>query len=328
MSHIHIIHENDEWTAPLLRELDALGHPYRDWHLGNAKLDLDEDPPAGVFYSRMSASSHTRGHRYTPELTAGVLTWLETRGARVLNGARALALELSKMAQHAALREHGIRVPHTVAALGREQIIAAACDFHGTFISKHNRAGKGLGVRLHEDVDALVNYLDGPEFELPVDGITRVQEYIEAPTPQITRLEFIGQEFLYAVRVDTSEGFELCPAQSCEIGDGACPVSESVTEKFVIIDDFDHPLVDAYGDFMVRHELQVAAFEFIIDGDGHAYTYDINTNTNYNASAEAHTERSGMLALARFLGVELARQNIIDNMGLDRFRVPLSAASR
>ena len=103
MSHIHIIHENEDWTAPLLRELDALGHPYREWHLGDGRLTLDEIPPAGIFYSRMSASSHTRGHRYTPELTAGVLAWLEAHGARVLNGTRALALEVSKMAQYAAL---------------------------------------------------------------------------------------------------------------------------------------------------------------------------------------------------------------------------------
>ena len=328
MSHIHIIHENEEWTAPLLRALDALGHPYKDWHLGNGNLDLEETPPAGVFYSRMSASSHTRGHRYAPELTAGTLAWLEAAGSRVLNGTRALALEVSKMAQYAALRQHGIRVPRTVAALGREQIIAAACDFDVDFITKHNRAGKGLGVRLHENVDALVDYLDGPEFALSVDGITLVQEYIKAPTPHITRVEFIGQEFLYALRVDTSEGFELCPAQSCEVGDAACPVGEDAAEKFVIVDNFDHPLLDAYRGFMVSHELQVAAFEFIVDGDGRAYTYDINTNTNYNPGAEARAGRFGMPALARLLGVELARQNMINEAGHDHPRARLRVASR
>ena len=88
---------------------------------------------------------------------------------------------------------------------------------------------------------------------------------------------------------------------------------------------------DAYGGFMTRHELQVAAFEFIVDGNGHAYTYDINTNTNYNASAEyqaGRTSRSGMLRLAHFLGVELARQNMLVNRGHDQSRARLSAASR
>jgi len=328
MAHVHVIHENDEWTAPLLRELDALGLPYQDWHLGQGILDLDATPPAGVFYCRMSASSHTRGHRYSPELTTGVLAWLESHRARVLNGTRALALELSKAAQYAALREHGIRAPRTLAALGREQIIAAAQRFPGDFITKHNRAGKGLGVRLHRSLDALADYLDGPGFEPSVDGITLVQEYIASPTPHITRVEFIGQEFLYAVRVDTSEGFELCPAETCRAGDAACPVADGASEKFVIIEDFAHPLLDAYRGFMVSHALQVAAFEFIVAADGAAHTYDINTNTNYNTSAEYRAGRSGMRSLARFLGVELARKRMKSNAGFDQSRPRRSAASR
>jgi hypothetical protein len=324
MGQIYIIHENDDWTAPLEQQLKALGQPFVSWHLGRGRLDLGAPPPPGVFYNRMSASSHTRGHRYSPELAAGVLAWLEGHEARVLNGTRALALELSKMAQYAALHRHGIRVPRTLAALGREDIIAAACRFRGAFITKHNRAGKGLGVRLHQDVEALIGHLDGPGFEPSVDGITLVQAYIEAPTPHITRVEFVGRELLYAVRVDTSQGFELCPAETCEAGDGACPAGESAAEKFVVLEDFDHPLVEAYRDFMVSQALDVAAFEFIVDSRGDAYTYDINTNTNYNAGAEARAGCSGMRRLARFLSVELARRNMTANHS----RARLSAASR
>ena len=29
MSHIHVLHENREWTAPLYKELGLLGLPYR-----------------------------------------------------------------------------------------------------------------------------------------------------------------------------------------------------------------------------------------------------------------------------------------------------------
>ena len=34
----------------------------------------------------------------------------------------------------------------------------------------------------------------------------------------ITRAEFVGGRFLYAVEVDTSSGFELCPADACTVG--------------------------------------------------------------------------------------------------------------
>ena len=310
MAHIHIIHENDEWTAPLRAALDELGAPWRDWHLARGTLAVDEVPPRGIFYSRMSASAHTRGHRYAPELAAGVLAWLESHDARVLNGSRALALELSKVAQYAALARLGIRVPRTVAALGREAIVDAARTFPGPFITKHNRAGKGLGVRLHESVDALVEHLDGKAFEPSVDGITLVQEYVRSPGHHITRVELVGRELLYAVRVDASGGFELCPADDCAPGDAFCPAGEAAAEKFAVIEGFDHPLVERYRRFMSAHDVHVAAFEFITDAGGRDYTYDVNTNTNYNPGAEARAGVSGMRALARYLAAELARERM------------------
>lgn len=77
MKKVYIIHENDEWTDHLTKRLDELQVPYEAWHLDQGTVNLAEAPPEGIFYSRMSASSHTRGHRYAPELAAGVIAWLE-----------------------------------------------------------------------------------------------------------------------------------------------------------------------------------------------------------------------------------------------------------
>src|SRR3546814_203480 len=175
----------------------------------------------------MSASSHTRDHRYAPEYTAAVLAWLESHGRRVVNNGRALQLEVSKVAQYAALSNYGIRTPRTIAAVGKRNIIDAAGRMPGSFITKHNRAGKGLGVQLFHSVKALEDYVNGEAFEPSIDGITLIQEYIRAPEPYITRVEFVGGKFLYAVRVDTSLGFELCPADVCQVGDAFCPVGET-----------------------------------------------------------------------------------------------------
>ena len=68
--HIHVIHENAAWLEPLARALDAEKLPWRDWFLDRGVFDLSQPPPEGVFYNRMSASSHTRDHRYAAELTA------------------------------------------------------------------------------------------------------------------------------------------------------------------------------------------------------------------------------------------------------------------
>ena len=320
MSRIYVIHENDAWVEPLRDAFTELGLPFEEWFLDTGRVDLTAAPPDGVFYNRMSASSHTRGHRYAPEYTAAVLAWLESHGRRVLNTGRALQLEISKVAQYAALKAHGIRTPRTVAAVGRDAIVDAGRNVDPPFITKHNRAGKGLGVRLFHEREALEHYVASAEFEPSVDGMTLIQEYIEAPEPCITRVEFVGGRFLYAVRVDTSQGFELCPADACRVDDAFCPAGESPEPLFRIIEDFAHPLVARYERFLDDHGIHIAGVEFILDRHGVAFTYDINTNTNYNGEAEAAAGVFGMRAIAAYLGRELAR--------LDRTRSDVESAHR
>ena len=92
----------------------------------------------------MSASSHTRGHRYAPEFTEQVLAWLEAHGRKVINGSGAINLEISKIKQYLKLSEAGIAYPETVAILGQENILEAARKLNiYPLITKHNRAGKG-----------------------------------------------------------------------------------------------------------------------------------------------------------------------------------------
>ncbi|MFB1081972.1 RimK family alpha-L-glutamate ligase [Jeotgalibacillus sp. JSM ZJ347] len=312
MSKAYVLHENDEWTVHLTKRLEELNVPYEVWHLDEGIVDLTEEPPEGIFYSRMSASSHTRGHRFAPELTESVLAWLEQYGRTVLNGSRALRLEVSKVNQYTALQLNGIKTPDTIAVVGREQIIKAAEKLDKpSFITKHNRAGKGLGVQLFHSIDALKQYVHSDDFELPVDGITLIQEYIESPESYITRCEFVGGKFVYAVRVDTSEGFELCPADACQIDDLFCPVGEEVEEKpkFQVVKDFNEPLLITQLEyFLAKNDIAVAGIEFIKDAAGEIYVYDINTNTNYNADAEAAYGTYGMLELAKFLKKKLERE--------------------
>jgi len=307
---VYVIHENDAWVEPLRRELDARSIPYAEWFLDAGILDLRTAPPPGVFYNRMSASSHTRDHRYAAELTGAVLAWLKRHGRTVVNGERALALEISKVAQYEALAAHDIETPPTIAVLGRDNIAQAAERLGFPLILKHNRGGKGLGVRLFLSPAALAEHLGGAQFEEPVDGITLVQRYIKAPAPFITRVEFVGGRFLYAVRVDTSQGFELCPADACQVdataAAGVCP-ADAPSEKFRILRQFDHPLIRRWEAFLAANDIGVAGVEFIVDERGRSFTYDVNTNTNYNPDAEAKDGRRGMGAIADHLGRLLAR---------------------
>ena len=315
MISVYIIHENDEWLAPMQAAFNRESVPFQEWHLDEGSFDFDSPPPEGVFYSRMSASAHTRGHLYAPEYTASVLTWLEAHGCRVINGAQVLSLELSKVKQYAALQACGIRTPRTIVAVGRDAIREAAHNFGAPLILKPNRGGKGAGVQLFNTLDAVDAYLDSDAYETGPDGTLLIQDYIKSADSSILRNEFVGGKHLYTVRVDTSQGFELCPADVCQIEDLACPVGENPTPKFEILKDFTHPNLGLYARFLHENGIEVAGIEMIFDEDGVAWTYDVNTNTNYNPDAEesagfSGTTRAGMGALSHFLGGELAKLEI------------------
>ena len=306
MPKVHVIHENDVWLAPLRASFARLGEPLEEWFLDRGVLDLTRPPPEGVFYNRMSASSHTRGHHYAPEYAAAVIEWLERHGSSVVNGRRALQLEVSKVAQYEALAAFGIPVPPTLAVVGEEHLRDAAARNRFPVILKHNRAGKGLGVQLVRSAAALdeaVARIAASEdpYATPRDGIWLVQRYVAAPEPFITRAEFVGGKFLYAVRVDTSEGFELCPADACEVPEGAACPAVAPGEKFRIVEGFAHPLIPRMEAFLTANGIGVGAIEFITDGAGNTFAYDVNTNTNYNPEAERRAGVSATDAVARHL---------------------------
>ena len=312
MKTVYLIHENRNWSEPLEDALNKIGVPYVDWYMVDRLINMTTSPPGGIFYNRMSASAHSRGHRYCPELTTGLLAWLESNNRRVINGSSALRLELSKMVQYSTLREVGIKFPRTVAATNAKGILEAAQFLKYPIISKPNRAGKGLGVKLSYNENELKNYVLGDDFESSIDGITLVQEYIEAPDTSITRVEFVDQKFLYALRVDTSNGFELCPADSCEIAVSDQPINKmpyfknNIGPKFNIIAGFStlplgQRLIPCMTKLMKRVGMEVASFEFIIDKNSNPFVYDINVNTNYNNSVEERSELSGFSAVANFL---------------------------
>lgn len=298
---LYVIHENDEWLPPFADALDVEGLPWEPWFLDGGVVDLDEVPPEGVFWSRMSASCHTRGHARAKEHTRAVLSWLEGHGRRVVNGRRVVELEMSKVDQHAALRAAGFDVPRTIAVVGDpERVRAAARQLPLPFITKDNQGGKGLGVRRFDDHDAFDAYLASDGFTAPVDHTLLLQEYVAPAEPFITRVEIVGGEFLYALTADTSAGFELCPADVCGPEDALCPADGDA--RFALRRGFSAVDARPWVEFARDWGIEIAGLEFIETAEGRRVTYDVNTNTNYNPDVEREAPRSGPREIARFLG--------------------------
>ena len=307
MRPIFILHENPEWVVPLHAEFARRGIDATEWLLDEDYVAFDKIPQPGVYYNRMSASSHTRGHRFAPELTRMALTWLEHAGdnqVTVVNGLRALYLETCKLSQYAALQKAGVRTPKTRAVVGRQQIMPAARDFaHWPVILKPNRGGKGLGVMKFDTDQALDTFVSGADYHDPLDGIWLLQEYIQSAQAFITRCEFVGQRFVYAVQVDTTEGFELCPADVCSV-DQMTSIAAPQPNKFVISERYHgHSIIGRLETFMRTAGVDIAGIEVIEDQYGDLYAYDVNTNTNYNQAAEAAAggRITGMGAVADYL---------------------------
>ncbi|MEX1220758.1 MAG: alpha-L-glutamate ligase [Idiomarina sp.] len=316
MRDIFIIHENEEWLVPLRAEFSKRGVTAKEWFVHEGAIRYDQKPDDAVYYNRMSASSHTRGHRFAPELTRMALTWLERHEQTVVNGTDALYLEVCKLSQYAALEQAGLTTPRTRPVVGRDDIVPAAREFNQwPLILKPNRGGKGLGVIRFDDEAGLAAYVNGPDYEAPLDGIWLLQAYIAPAQPHITRAEFVDQKFVYAVQVNTEGGFELCPADVCDIGDSFCPTTETDEQsataapaKFTVTHNYDqHAIIAKLEGFLRAANIQVAGIEFIETAAGDLFVYDVNTNTNYNQKAEqtAGLERTGMGSLADYL-IELA----------------------
>lgn len=303
---VHVLYENPDWLPPLLAALEARDLPVRAWFVDGGVLDLGDAPPEGVWINRMSPSAHTRGHQGGVAYTREILAVLEAHGRRVLNGSAAFALEVSKLRQDATLRAAGVATPHTVGVIGREGLRDAARRLGPPFLTKHNQGGKGLGVQLFRDLDAFDAWVDAGEEVGSPDGVTVLQRYVPPPEPFVTRVEIVGGRFLYAIRSSTADGFELCPADACQVSDGAfCPVGG--TGRFSLRPDVtaDDPLVRRYVAYCERHGLDVAGIEFVEDAAGRRYTYDVNANSNYNSTVEGEHGLDGMGAIADLCAREL-----------------------
>jgi hypothetical protein len=294
---VHVLHENPEWMPPFAAAFAAEGVDWDETLATGGSLDLTAEPPPGLWWSRMSASAHTRGHTAAAEHARALLDLLEAHGRRVVNGRAVLDLELSKVRQLALLRAAGIAVPRTVAVVGGrdDDVLAAAAAVGPPVVVKPNRGGKGLGVTRFDSEDELAASL--PFLDEPVDGVLLVQEYVEPARPRITRAEIVGGELVYAITADTGRGgFQLCPADACAVDGTPDSLFALRTEPLPA------GLADAYESFARWHGLEVAGFEFLETADGRAVTYDVNTNTNYNPDVEAVAPRSAARAVARYLG--------------------------
>ena len=297
---VNVLYENPAWNPPLVSALEAEGFEVRLVELDRGLLDPSTSPLEGIWWNRVSPSSHTRDHLGTVPLAREFLFWLEQAGRTVINGLHAFELEMSKFRQELVLRKYGIRTPRTLLAVGRAQLLEGAQTFEGPFLTKHNQGGKGLGIYRMDTPEDLARHIDSPDYDPGPDGKVILQQLIVSPEPHITRVEIAGGRFLFAMHSSTVGGFELCPSDVCQVRPDVCPADGGSKFSLAPITAED-PLVQRYIALLRGEGIYMAGIEYVEDGDGRRYTYDINGTTNYSGVLGAQIGIDGMREAVRGL---------------------------
>lgn len=142
---------------------------------------------------------------------------------------------------------------------------------------------------LLESADELVRLLrDRPELWLP-DNLLTLQEYFAVGASKgIVRMEFLGGELLYAMRVVSHGAFNLCPSETCnpESGESQCELPAAAPAspvEFYPYAEVPAAAVEAGKRIVAAGGLDVGGIEYLEAPDGERVFYDINANSNLRA---------------------------------------------
>ena len=286
-----VLFEHPEWQKPLFSALDHRRVRFASLDLKTGAFDPDSVPEAPLYFNQASPSAYVRGNTRAVPFCLSLMRSLELGGARVLNGSRAFALELSKSAQAALMHQLGITHPRTLAFNDVDKAISQWGDRWPALL-KPEQGGSGARMYLLHSAQELFRLLhDRPDLWLP-DNLLLLQEYFEVdPAQGIVRMEFLGGELLYAMRVVSHGAFNLCPSEMCnpEGGSSQCEVPEVALAQpakpveFYPYQAVPAAAVEAGKALMAAGGLDVGGIEYLEAQDGRLVFYDVNANSNLRA---------------------------------------------
>ncbi|MGH2492788.1 MAG: ATP-grasp domain-containing protein, partial [Candidatus Limnocylindria bacterium] len=169
----------------------------------------------------------------------------------------------------------------------------AARELRFPVMVKPNVGGSGAHMRRFDSPEDLAS--GASAIDLGPDGTGLVQEFLESEDGASRRVEFLGDEYLYAIRIANEAGqdFNLCPADICQVQEAAqfdnCVV-DAPTKKQLQIDAFEAPRAIVGDVLRIARAggLDVGGVEYLVSArDGLPYVYDINALSNFVTDAPA-----------------------------------------
>jgi hypothetical protein len=158
-------------------------------------------------------------------------------------------------------------------------------------ILKPNIGGSGAKIVSFQTPEELRQAGDDGVLDLGIDQTALVQEYLPAADNSIVRVEILGGEYLYAIRLHLAAGeFNLCPADYCRVPEpsNGTDLRDGVSGRQVPVEAYTPPasIIDAVKRLTAAAHIEVGGVEYLINArDGEAYFYDINALSNFVADA-------------------------------------------
>jgi len=290
-----VIYEHPEWQKPLFAALERRGLSFVPFDVTRAAFSNVEGVRARLYFNQASPSAYLRGSTRAVPLALAYMRTLALLGARVLNGADVFALELSKSVQATLLRTLGVDCPRSITFNDARALRAYAGQVQWPAVLKPDQGGSGARIQVVESFDEVDEiFRRDPSVWLP-DNLFLLQEYLpHDPEQGIVRLEFLGGELLYAMRVKTHGRFNLCPSPVCnpDDGDSVCEVPaphvvEAPPVEFYAYPDVPREAVETAKKIVRAARLDVGGIEYLDTTDGRRVFYDINANSNLRPSVAA-----------------------------------------
>ena len=294
MKPIAIYHEHPDWFRPLFAELDRRGVAYERLDPRGHWFDPAEaESRYSLVFNRMSPSAYLRGGVQGMFYTQAFLAHLRRLGVPVVNGLTAFEFETSKARQLTMLQDLGLKYPKSRVFNHPSQAMAAAEGLRFPVVVKANVGGSGAGIVRYDTPESLANAAENNLLDFGIDHTALVQEFVTARGGWIGRVEMLGGEFLYAIKVITpGDSFNLCPADICQRADGvelsrsACAIDAPKTGLKVENLPISSEVREVCEAIVRAADIDVGGIEFMTDDrDGEIYYYDVNALSNFVADA-------------------------------------------
>jgi hypothetical protein len=314
---IAVYYEHPDWFRPLFQQLDKLDANWLKVDARHHSYDVTStEREYSLLFNRMSPSAWQRGLGHAIFYTLNYLAHLEEAGVRVVNGSRAFTHETSKALQLQVMESLGLPYPRAHVINHVSQALDAAEALGYPVVIKPNIGGSGAGVERFASREELRRAVEEKRLYFGIDSVALIQEAFTPRDNIITRVEVVGGQYLYAIRIHLTgnDGFNLCPGDICqstkgeELSRAACPVD--APKNGLKVEGYEPPprVIEDVERIMEVAGIEVGGIEYVTDDrTGLQLYYDVNALSNFVADPERVIGFNPYARLAEFLVSEARR---------------------